>query len=155
VGGIHGKAETTDNGVRAQPPRKRGTGKFVGQHDAQRRVACECGTPRRAEPGSAASSAKIDHALRAAMFDGIENPSADGAIDVRPAGDGLEIVCGPMTYGLGTPSLVQNFKELKPPQPLPVSPQRHGPQQTLLIGDDLDLGAVLESHFLGVAAPEV
>src|ERR1700722_5596443 len=38
---------------------------------------------------------------------------------------------------------------------LPISPQSHRPEQTLLIGDYLDVGTVLESYLLGVAAAQV
>src|ERR1700744_3678094 len=38
---------------------------------------------------------------------------------------------------------------------LPISPQSHRPEQTLLIGNYLDVGTVLERYFFGVAAAQV
>jgi hypothetical protein len=54
------------------------------------------------------------------------------------------------------PRLVQNFEEVTAAQTLlPISPQSHRPEQTLLVGDYFDVGTVLESDFLGVAAAQV
>ena len=36
-----------------------------------------------------------------------------------------------------------------------VSPQSHGPEQTLFIGDDLDIRTVFQGDFFRVATPDV
>jgi hypothetical protein len=44
------------------------------------------------------------------------------------------------------PRLVKDFEEVTAAQTLlPISPQSHRPEQTLLVGDYLDVGTVLES----------
>jgi hypothetical protein len=75
-------------------------------------------TPPGAQPRAPATGAKVHYALGSAVANGAEDLSLDGPIDICAANDGLKIVGGSVTHGLWTPRLIQNFKELKTPQPL-------------------------------------
>jgi hypothetical protein len=75
-------------------------------------------TPPGAQPRATATRAKVNYALGAAVTNGAEDLRLDRPIDICAADNGLETIGGSVAHCLWTPRLIQNFKELKTPQPL-------------------------------------
>jgi hypothetical protein len=87
---------------------------------------------------------------------GSEDVCLHSTVDVCSADDGFKTISGSVADRRRTPRLIENFEEMTAAQPLlPISPQSHRSEQTLLVGDYLDVGTVLESYLLGIAAPQV
>ena len=110
------KSTQLSGGILAQPRRQRIAGKLIGQNYRERRVLRQRGTPPGAQPRAAATRAKVDYALGAAVTNGAEDLLLDRPIDICAADNGLETIGGSVAHRLWTPRLIQNFKELKTPQ---------------------------------------